>query len=78
MIIHKLKCQSIFYLFQILKKGNSNKPAQVFIFVQKTINQEKKALGRLAHINGKRAVAFVDKDNQIRAYTTVDEINDMF
>ena len=26
---------------------------------------EKKALGRLAHINGKRAVAFVDKDNQI-------------
>lgn len=39
---------------------------------------EKKALGRLAHINGKRAVAFVDKDNQIRAYTTIDEINDMF
>ena len=39
---------------------------------------EKKALGRLAHINGKRAVAFVYKDNQINAYTTVDEINDMF
>ena len=39
---------------------------------------EKKALGRLAHINGKRAVAIVDKDNQIKAYTTVDEINDMF
>ena len=37
-VIFIYKCQSIFYLFQILKKGNSNKPAQVFIFVQKTIN----------------------------------------
>lgn len=39
---------------------------------------EKKALGRLALINGKRAVAFSDKDDQIKAYTTLDEINDMF
>lgn len=39
---------------------------------------KKKPLGQLAKINGKRAVAFVDKDNKIHSYTTVDEINDMF
>lgn len=39
---------------------------------------EKKPLGQLVKINGKRAVAFVDKDNKIKSYTTVDEINDMF
>lgn len=39
---------------------------------------QKKPLGQLAKINGKRAVAFLDKDKQIKSYTTIDEINDMF
>lgn len=39
---------------------------------------QKKPLGLLAKINGKRAVAFLDKDKQVKSYTTVDEINDMF
>lgn len=39
---------------------------------------QKKPLGQLAKINGKRAVAFLDKDRQVKSYTTVDEINDMF
>ena len=39
---------------------------------------KKKPLGQLAKINGKRAVAYVDKDNVVHSYTTVDEINDMF
>lgn len=39
---------------------------------------EKKPLGQLAKINGKRAVAFIDKNRQIKSYTTIDEINDMF
>ena len=39
---------------------------------------QKKPLGQLAKINGKRAVAFLDKDKQVKSYTTVDEINDMF
>lgn len=39
---------------------------------------QKKPLGQLAKINGKRAVAFLDKDKKIKSYTTVDEINDMF
>lgn len=39
---------------------------------------EKKPLGQMVIINGKRSVAFVDKDNTIRSYTTVDEINDLF
>ena len=38
----------------------------------------KKPLGQLAKINGQRAVAYLDKDNKIKSYTTVDEINDMF
>lgn len=39
---------------------------------------QKKPLGQLAKINGKRAVAFLDKDKQVKSYTTVDEINDIF
>lgn len=39
---------------------------------------QKKPLGQLAKINGKRAVAFLDKDKQVKSYTTIDEINDMF
>lgn len=39
---------------------------------------QKKPLGQLAKINGKRAVAFLDKDKQIKSYTTINEINDMF
>lgn len=31
-----------------------------------------------AYMNGKRAVAFLDKDKQIKSYTTINEINDMF
>ncbi|MCM1096897.1 MAG: hypothetical protein NC427_02405 [Ruminococcus flavefaciens] len=38
----------------------------------------KKPLGLLANVNGKRAVAYVDKDKQVISYTTMDEINDMF
>ena len=38
---------------------------------------QKKPLGQLAKINGKRAVAFLDKDKQVKSYTTIDEINDM-
>ena len=39
---------------------------------------QKKPLGQLAKINGKRAVAFLDKDKQVKSYNTIDEINDMF
>ncbi len=38
----------------------------------------KKPLGQLAKINGKRAVAYLDKENEIKSYTTIDEINDLF
>ncbi|EOS24381.1 hypothetical protein C804_05202 [Lachnospiraceae bacterium A4] len=39
---------------------------------------EKKPLGQMVIINGKRSVAYVDKNNEIKSYTTVDEINDLF